>query len=59
MKMAAVYALAKLAKEPVPENVNIAYGEKKLVFGRDYIIPKPFDPRLISTIPSCSCKSSS
>jgi malate dehydrogenase (oxaloacetate-decarboxylating)(NADP+) len=50
MKMAAVKALAELAKTPVPEQVNIAYGEKKLVFGKDYIIPKPFDPRLISTI---------
>jgi malate dehydrogenase (oxaloacetate-decarboxylating)(NADP+) len=50
MKMAAVKALAELAKTPVPEQVNIAYGEKKLVFGRDYIIPKPFDPRLISTV---------
>ena len=43
--------LAKLAKEPVPEYVNIIYKEKKLSFGKDYIIPKPFDPRLISTIP--------
>ena len=51
MKMAAVHALAKLAKEPVPEYVNIIYKEKKLSFGKDYIIPKPFDPRLISTIP--------
>jgi len=50
MKMAAVKALAALAKESVPEQVNIAYGEKKLIFGRDYIIPKPFDPRLISTV---------
>ena len=50
MKMAAVRSLAELAKSPVPEQVNIAYGEKKLVFGKDYIIPKPFDPRLISTI---------
>ncbi|MFN3942155.1 MAG: NADP-dependent malic enzyme [Flavobacterium sp.] len=50
MKMAAVYALAELAKTPVPEQVNIAYGETKLVFGRDYIIPKPFDPRLITTV---------
>ena len=49
--MAAVYALAELAKEPVPENVNVVYGETKLTFGRDYIIPKPFDPRLISKIP--------
>jgi len=50
MKMAAVKALALLAKETVPEQVNIAYGETKLVFGRDYIIPKPFDPRLISVV---------
>lgn len=50
MKMAAVKALALLAKETVPEQVNIAYGETKLIFGRDYIIPKPFDPRLISTV---------
>jgi malate dehydrogenase (oxaloacetate-decarboxylating)(NADP+) len=51
MKMAAVRALAKLAKETVPEQVNIAYGETRLTFGRDYIIPKPFDPRLIATVP--------
>ena len=50
MKMAAVKALASLAKQTVPEQVNIAYGETKLIFGRDYIIPKPFDPRLISTV---------
>lgn len=50
MKMAAVRALAALAKQHVPEQVNIAYGETKLVFGRDYIIPKPFDPRLITTV---------
>ncbi|UFH36635.1 NADP-dependent malic enzyme [Flavobacterium acetivorans] len=50
MKMAAVKALALLAKESVPEQVNIAYGATKLVFGRDYIIPKPFDPRLISIV---------
>jgi malate dehydrogenase (oxaloacetate-decarboxylating)(NADP+) len=50
MKMAAVKALASLAKESVPEQVNIAYGETKLNFGRDYIIPKPFDPRLISIV---------
>jgi malate dehydrogenase (oxaloacetate-decarboxylating)(NADP+) len=50
MKMAAVKALAALAKMPVPEQVNIAYGETKLVFGRDYIIPKPFDPRLITVV---------
>jgi len=50
MKMAAVHALAHLAKMPVPEQVNIAYGETKLNFGRDYIIPKPFDPRLITIV---------
>ena len=50
MKMAAVKALAALAKEHVPEQVNIAYGETKLNFGRDYIIPKPFDPRLITMV---------
>ncbi|TYA74552.1 NADP-dependent malic enzyme [Seonamhaeicola marinus] len=56
MKMAAVKALAKLAKEPVPEQVNIAYGETKLTFGRDYIIPKPFDPRLIAEVPPAVAK---
>ncbi|WP_448607669.1 NADP-dependent malic enzyme [Paenimyroides ceti] len=56
MKMAAVYALANLAKETVPEQVNIAYGEKKLVFGKDYILPKPFDPRLMTEIPPAIAK---
>ena len=56
MKMAAVKALATLAKEPVPEQVNIAYGETKLNFGRDYIIPKPFDPRLIAMVPPAVAK---
>jgi len=56
MKMAAVKALAELAKEPVPEQVNIAYGETKLQFGKEYIIPKPFDPRLISTVPPAVAK---
>ncbi len=51
MKLAAVYALADLAKETVPEQVNAAYQEKHLSFGKDYIIPKPFDPRLIYKIP--------
>jgi len=50
MKMAAVKALASLAKQSVPEQVNIAYNQTKLVFGRDYIIPKPFDPRLIAEV---------
>jgi len=56
MKMAAVKALAELAKEPVPEQVNIAYGKTKLTFGKDYIIPKPFDPRLIATVPIAVAK---
>lgn len=56
MKKAAVVALANLAKELVPEQVNIAYGETKLTFGKDYIIPKPFDPRLISEIPPAVAK---
>ncbi len=56
MKMAAVKALADLTKEPVPEQVNIAYGETRLTFGREYIIPKPFDQRLISKIPPAVAK---
>jgi malate dehydrogenase (oxaloacetate-decarboxylating)(NADP+) len=56
MKMAAVKALANLAKEPVPEQVNIAYGETRLTFGREYIIPKPFDPRLIAEVPPAVAK---
>ncbi|MFD1161739.1 MULTISPECIES: NADP-dependent malic enzyme [Hwangdonia] len=56
MKMAAVKALARLAKEPVPEQVNIAYGETRLTFGTDYIIPKPFDPRLIAEVPPAVAK---
>ncbi|MBT5403392.1 MAG: NADP-dependent malic enzyme [Crocinitomicaceae bacterium] len=50
MKLAAVKAIAKLAKETVPEEVNEAYGEKVIAFGRDQIIPKPLDPRLITTV---------
>lgn len=56
MKMAAVKALAAMAKEPVPEQVNIAYGATRLNFGKDYIIPKPFDPRLIAAIPPAVAK---
>ncbi len=47
MKLAASFALAELAKQPVPEEVNIAFNVNNLHFGRDYIIPKPTDPRLI------------
>ena len=56
MKMAAVHALADLAKHPVPEQVNIVYDEVNLTFGKDYIIPKPFDPRLIYEIPPAIAK---
>ena len=50
MKLAAVYALADLAKKPVPDIVNLAYGQDNIVFGREYIIPKPVDPRLLITV---------
>lgn len=50
MKLAAVHAIADLAKEPVPEIVVKAYGENKITFGKDYLIPKPLDPRLITII---------
>ncbi len=50
MKLAAVRAIAELAKEPVPEVVNEAYGEKNISFGRESIIPKPLDPRLIQYV---------
>lgn len=50
MKLAAAHAIAKLAKEPVPDIVNKAYGESITGFGRLYLIPKPLDPRLITTI---------
>lgn len=50
MKIAAVKAIAELAKKPVPDAVNIAYHTKNLKFGRDYIIPKPIDLRLITTV---------
>jgi malate dehydrogenase (oxaloacetate-decarboxylating)(NADP+) len=56
MKMAAVHALADLAKHPVPEQVNIVYDEVNLSYGEEYIIPKPFDPRLIYEIPPAIAK---
>ncbi|MDX5585054.1 MAG: NADP-dependent malic enzyme [Aureibaculum sp.] len=56
MKMAAVHALADLAKTSVPEQVNIVYHQVNLTFGKDYIIPKPFDPRLIYEIPPAVAK---
>lgn len=51
MKMAAAKALAALAKEPVPEEVKKAIPGREFVFGTNYIIPTPFDPRLITTVP--------
>jgi malate dehydrogenase (oxaloacetate-decarboxylating)(NADP+) len=50
MKLAAVHAIASLAKEIVPEEVNKAYGAKNFIYGKDYIIPKPMDPRLITVV---------
>jgi malate dehydrogenase (oxaloacetate-decarboxylating)(NADP+) len=52
MKLAACKAIAELAKQPVPDMVNAAYNVNKLSFGRDYIIPKPVDPRLITEVSS-------
>jgi len=51
MKIAAVHALKDLAKLPVSDTVLQAYQVDSLSYGRDYIIPKPFDPRLIDTVP--------
>ena len=56
MKVAAVMALAELAKKSVPEQVNLVYDEISLNFGKEYIIPKPFDPRLIYEIPPAVAK---
>lgn len=56
MKLAAVRALADLAKEPVPEIVSMAYKTGNLSFGREYIIPKPFDNRLITRVSSAVAK---
>jgi malate dehydrogenase (oxaloacetate-decarboxylating)(NADP+) len=56
MKLAAALAIAGLAKEPVPDYVNLAYGAKNLSFGTDYIIPKPIDSRLMSTVSSAVAK---
>lgn len=56
MKLEATYAIAALAKEPVPESVLKIYGLDKLEFGRDYILPKPFDPRLLYRVPPAVAK---
>lgn len=50
MKIAAADAIAKLAREPVPHEISAAYGGRKMSYGREYIIPTPFDPRLISIV---------
>ncbi|WP_373052420.1 malic enzyme-like NAD(P)-binding protein [Thioalkalivibrio sp.] len=52
MQVAAVHALAQLAREPVPQSVLEAYGREAMAFGPEYILPTPFDPRLIETIPA-------
>lgn len=56
MKMAAAQALAKLTKEPVPEEVLRAYEKSNMSFGREYLIPTPFDPRLIYVVSSAVAK---
>ena len=56
MKLAAVHAIAELAKKPVPQKVSLVYGGENLTFGRNYIIPKPFDPRLIYEVPPAIAK---
>lgn len=56
MKLGATYAIAAIAKEPVPEEVLKVYGLKELSFGKDYILPKPFDPRLLYNVPPAIVK---
>ncbi len=56
MKLAAVEAIAELAKEAVPEEVSLAYGEQNISFGKDLIIPKPLDPRLVIHVASAVAK---
>ena len=56
MKIAAAHALAELAREDVPDEVDAAYSGRRLRFGPEYIIPVPFDPRLISHVPPAVAK---
>lgn len=58
MQIAAAHALAELAREPVPASVLTAYDLDELSFGRDYIIPKPFDPRLLKRVSEAVCQAS-
>jgi malate dehydrogenase (oxaloacetate-decarboxylating)(NADP+) len=56
MKIAAAEAIAELARRPVPEEVAAAYGGQSMQFGHDYIIPAPFDPRLMEVVSSAVAK---
>ena len=56
MKIAATHAIAEMAKKPVPEAVNLAYNTTNLKFGKDYIIPKPMDQRLITEVSAAVAK---
>ncbi|QKX03331.1 malate dehydrogenase [Wolbachia endosymbiont of Litomosoides sigmodontis] len=56
MKIAAADAIAKLAREPAPEEISAVYGGRKMSYGREYIIPTPFDPRLVSMVSSAVAK---
>jgi malate dehydrogenase (oxaloacetate-decarboxylating)(NADP+) len=56
MKIAAAKALASMAKLPVPDEVKLAYPGRDFVFGPDYVIPTPFDPRLIEILPVAVAK---
>ncbi|HMG08178.1 MAG TPA: NADP-dependent malic enzyme, partial [Mucilaginibacter sp.] len=56
MKIAAIHAIAEMAKKPVPEAVNLAYNITNLKFGKDYIIPKPMDQRLITEVSAAVAK---
>jgi len=56
MKMAAVRAIAQLAKEPIPDMVRKAYNKENMAYGREYIVPTPLDPRLIERVPAAIAK---
>jgi malate dehydrogenase (oxaloacetate-decarboxylating)(NADP+) len=56
MKLAAVKAIAALAKEPVPAAIKVAYGDVPMTFGKNYLLPKPMDPRLITIVSTAVAK---
>jgi len=58
MQIAAANALAELAREPVPDSVLAAYEVDEMQFGKEYIIPKPFDPRLLKHVSEAVCQAS-